>query len=128
LLAWGIDYIDLGKELGSRPAEPSCYKHPSAPTKTSDFLIVIDYNEVMQRPWFIQGIRRLLELAVEQLTCILFSGKDPADCHHLHLIASYLLDHHPEVEVRHILVDGSEIEAKSLLSTPPSKPANQVSF
>jgi uncharacterized protein (DUF488 family) len=128
LLELGIDYIYLGKELGGRPADPSCYKHHSVPTKTSDFAHEVDYNEVMQRPWFIQGIQRLLELADGHLTCLLCSEKDPAGCHRHHLIASYLLDHYPEVQVRHLLADGSEIKAKYLLSAPGSTPAGQLSF
>jgi uncharacterized protein (DUF488 family) len=128
LLGLAIDYVYLGKELGGRPADPSCYKHHTVPTKTSDFLNEIDYNEVMQRPWFIQGIRRLLELADGQLTCILCSEKDPAGCHRHHLIASYLLDHYPEVQVRHILADGSEIKAKTLLNAPGTKSSGQLSF
>jgi uncharacterized protein (DUF488 family) len=128
LLDLGIDYIYLGKELGGRPADPSCYKLHTLPTKTSDFLHEIDYNQVMQRPWYIQGIRRLLELADEQLTCVLCSEKDPACCHRHHLIASYLLVHHPEVLVRHILADGSEIEARSMHSASGSTLAVQLSF
>jgi uncharacterized protein (DUF488 family) len=79
----------------------------------------------MKRPWFIQGIHHLLELATEKITCILCSEKDPNHCHRQHLIAGYLLEHHPEVQIRHILADGSEIGAKSLLNTPGVTPTGQ---
>jgi uncharacterized protein (DUF488 family) len=123
-----IEYYYLGRELGGRPADPSCYRNQAIPNKASDYLKEVDYTEVMKRPWFIQGIQRLLVLSDEQPTCILCSEKDPLRCHRHHLITSYLVDHFPDVKISHILADGSEIEATSLLSMPGDRRTGQLSF
>ncbi len=110
----GIKYVYLGNELGGRPSDPSCYIPRVLPAKSADYLHEIDYAEVMKRPWFLEGIRRLLELAGTQPTVILCSEGDPAKCHRHHLIASYLLANRPEVAVKHILKDGSLIDARGI--------------
>jgi uncharacterized protein (DUF488 family) len=61
----------------------------------------------MRRPWFVQGVNRLLELADEQTTAIMCSEENPAECHRHHLIAQFLMAEHPEVDVRHIRGDGT---------------------
>jgi uncharacterized protein (DUF488 family) len=68
----------------------------------------------MQRPWFIEGIHHLLELAGEQTTCILCAEKDPALCHRHHLIARYLLERYPGTTIWHIHRDGSLIDARTI--------------
>jgi hypothetical protein len=60
----------------------------------------------MKRGWFQVGIANLLDLADQQTTAILCSEKDPLTCHRRNLVARYLWDHHPGVEVLHILYDG----------------------
>jgi uncharacterized protein (DUF488 family) len=77
----------------------------------------VDYPEVMKRKWFQDGIQRLLELADEQTTAILCSEEDPARCHRHHLIAKYLMEHHLEVNVRHIRGDGHVFGAASIRET-----------
>jgi uncharacterized protein (DUF488 family) len=86
----------------------------------------VNYSEVMKRPWFIQGIHRLLELAAEQPAAIMCSEEDPAHCHRHHLIAKYLLKEHPEVEVRHIRGDGTVYGARSIKSSVDEPPAEQL--
>jgi uncharacterized protein (DUF488 family) len=81
LQAHTIDYTWAGEALGGRPKDPSCYKHHSIPSNPRDYLHEISYPEVMQRPWFVEGIQQLLELAVQQVTCIMCAEKDPAHCH-----------------------------------------------
>jgi uncharacterized protein (DUF488 family) len=77
----------------------------------------VDYPEVMKRDWFQQGIKRLLQQAGEEATAILCAEEDPARCHRHHLIARYLRDACPEVEVLHIRGDGSLLSAESLWNT-----------
>ena len=124
----GIEYIWAGESLGGRPKDPSCYKHHLIPTKAAGYTNEVSYPAVMQRPWFIEGIRQLLELAGKQTTCILCAEKDPAHCHRHHLIASYLLKEYPDLTIWHILGDGSLVDAKSIHSKGESPGSQQLSF
>jgi uncharacterized protein (DUF488 family) len=114
LLKHGIEYFYAGDELGGRPRDPTLYKHHAIPSKNTLYLHEVNYPEVMKRPWFIQGIHGLLELAGEYPTSIMCSEADPARCHRHHLIASYLMREFPKVTILHIRGDGSVIDAKSI--------------
>jgi uncharacterized protein (DUF488 family) len=128
LLAIGIDYSWAGEALGGRPKDLSCYKHHAIPHKPEDYLQEVSYPEVMQRPWFIEGIHRLLELTGLQTTCILCAEKDPTRCHRHHLISRYLLERYPDVTIWHILGDGSLVDARSIHSLDEKPGADQLSF
>ncbi|HEX9091172.1 MAG TPA: DUF488 domain-containing protein [Anaerolineales bacterium] len=123
-----IEYFYLGNDLGGRPKDPDVYHHHAIPKAGKDYFKEIDYAAVMQRPWFTQGIQQLLELANRKRTAILCSEEDPARCHRHHLIARYILDTLPEVNVMHIRKDGSLQEARSLISPADAPGADQLSF
>jgi uncharacterized protein (DUF488 family) len=120
-----IQYVFAGKYLGGRPSDPGCYKQRVVPKEGVDFLNEVDYPEVMKRKWFKQAIERLLEIVDEQTTAIMCSEEDPAECHRHHLIAKYLISEFPEVEVRHIRGDGTEYNAKTILTSVNKPDANQ---
>ncbi len=109
-----MQYAYAGKYLGGRPSDPTCYKSGTLPGEGADYLHEVDYPEVMKREWFVRGIERLLEMADEHTTAILCSEENPAECHRHHLIARFLLETHPEVDVRHIRGDGTVFSARSL--------------
>jgi uncharacterized protein (DUF488 family) len=123
-----IQYVYAGKYLGGRPSDPSLYKSHKLPEEGTDYLHEVDYSAVMERPWFIKGIQQLLEIADQDLTAIMCSEENPADCHRHHLIAKYILEHHPEVQVRHIRGDGTVFGAKQILKSVNSQPAKQDSL
>ncbi len=112
----GFHYTFLGKNLGGRPADPSCYKNRKLPDEREeiDYLHRVDYPAVMKQAWFIEGIKQLLGIANKQNTVILCSEEDPARCHRHHLIAKYLLAHYPEIEIQHIRGDGHLFNARDL--------------
>ena len=114
LPARGIQYFFAGKSLGGRPADPACYKKRSLPPEGADYLHEVDYPEVMKRDWFIRGVQRMLEIAESQTTAIMCSEEDPAVCHRHHLVARYLLQQEPPVNVVHIRGDGNQVSAASL--------------
>lgn len=126
----GIQYAYAGQYLGGRPSDPTCYKGHALPPAGEgvDYLHEVDYTEVMQRPWFIQGVQRLLELADEQTTAIMCSEENPAECHRHHLIAKYLMAEQPEVDVRHIRGDGTVFGARSILASVDRPSAEQPSL
>lgn len=109
-----IQYAYAGKYLGGRPSDPTCYKSRTLPGDGADYLHEVDYPEVMKRDWFVRGIERLLEMADEHTTAIMCSEENPAECHRHHLIAQFLLETHPEVDVRHIRGDGTVLGARSI--------------
>jgi len=109
-----IQYAFAGKYLGGRPSDPACYRSRVLPREGTDYLHEVDYPEVMKRDWFVRGIERLLEMADEHTTAIMCSEENPAECHRHYLIAQYLMDNHPEVDVRHIRGDGTVFSARSI--------------
>jgi uncharacterized protein (DUF488 family) len=128
LVGRDIEYVYAGTNLGGRPCDPSCYIHNRIPTKVTNYLYEVNYPEVMKRPWFIEGILGLLELASQRTTAIMCSEEDPALCHRHHLIARYLMDEYPEVRILHIRGDSSVINAKSIHSAVDTTDAEQLSF
>jgi uncharacterized protein (DUF488 family) len=121
-----ITYIFSGKHLGGRPSDPSCYKHGVVPDEEVDFLHEVDYRAVMEKPWFQKAVEALIETAAETPTAILCSEEDPANCHRHHLIARYLLELYPEVEVRHIRGDGRVYGAVSILKSVDEEKGSQL--
>jgi uncharacterized protein (DUF488 family) len=128
VLAYGIAYTWAGEALGGRPKDPSCYKHNTLPGKPEEYLHEVSYPEVMQRPWFDEGINNLIKLAGERTTCIMCAEKDPARCHRHHLIARYLLQQGSNVTVWHILADGSLVNAISIPGLDETSGPDQPPF
>ena len=124
----GMQYVYAGKYLGGRPPDPACYKSRVLPREGIDYLHEVDYPEVMKRDWFVQGIRRLLEMVDEHTTAIMCSEENPAECHRHHLIAQYLMANHPEVDVRHIRGDGTVFSARSIRESLSELPVEQPSL
>jgi uncharacterized protein (DUF488 family) len=112
-----IGYAFGGKQLGGRPADPACYKSRTLPEEDADYLHEVDYPAVMQRDWFLKGIERLQEMAAVESVVILCSEEDPAQCHRHHLIARYLMAHHPEIDVQHVRGDGMVFSARTILKS-----------
>lgn len=123
-----IQYASAGKYLGGRPSDPTCYKSRSLPAEGADYLHEVDYPEVMKREWFIRGIDRLLVLVDERTTAIMCSEENPAECHRHHLIAQFLFETHPEVDVRHIRGDGTVFSAPSIRESVDKSSVEQMSL
>jgi uncharacterized protein (DUF488 family) len=105
----GIGYEFMGESLGGRPADPTCYKNGELPPPKSDFLNLIDYATVATRPWYLDGIEKLVELARGNRIAIMCSEEDPMRCHRHHLITQTLLER--RTTVRHIRKTGTVQEA-----------------
>ena len=123
-----IRYVYAGKELGGRPTDPDCYKNDLGSEPDHDYLHEVNYPEVMKRDWFQQGIQRLLELAKSARLCIMCSEEDPAQCHRHHLIAKFLMDTQPELEIIHIRGDGNLVKASQIRRTVDDPPSEQLSL
>jgi uncharacterized protein (DUF488 family) len=128
LLEHSIAYTWAGEALGGRPKDPSCYKQGKLPSKPGEYLHEVSYPDVMQRPWFVEGIQCLLETASQQVTCILCAEKDAARCHRHHLIARYLLERYTDMTIWHIMGDGSLVDARTIPNLDEPSKAQQLSF
>lgn len=93
LQAAGIKYVFLGKELGARSDDKSCYRDGQ-----------IQYDLIAQTPLFKNGIERVKEGARSYRIALMCAEKEPLECHRTILVSRKLF--HDGMTVRHILGDG----------------------
>lgn len=93
LLENGIKYVFLGRELGARSDDPSCYDNG-----------VVQYSRLAKTQAFQEGLVRLKKGASEHNIALMCSEREPLDCHRTLLIARVLEEQN--IEVTHILSDG----------------------
>lgn len=89
----GIKYAFLGKELGGRTTDDSCYE---------DGRVV--YQRLARTPAFRSGLQRVVRGAATHRLALLCAERDPLDCHRALLIAREL--ENQGVPVAHILPRG----------------------
>ncbi|MEU8196454.1 DUF488 domain-containing protein [Microbispora amethystogenes] len=89
----GIKYVFLGKELGARTNDPTCYVDGR-----------VQYKCLAQTAEFATGIERLLTGARTQRIAIMCTEQEPLDCHRTVLIARVIEEH--GVAIDHIQGDG----------------------
>jgi len=89
----GIAYIFLGKELGARSEDRSCYENGR-----------VQYRRLAQTDLFRRGIERVRKGASEYRVALMCAEKEPLDCHRTLLVGRAL--EREGVSVAHILADG----------------------
>jgi uncharacterized protein (DUF488 family) len=94
LEAKGIAYVSLGKELGARSEDPSCYEGGR-----------VQYRRLMQTDLFNQGIERVLAGTQRFSIALMCAEKEPLDCHRTLLVSRAL--EAGGVSIAHILADGN---------------------
>jgi len=90
----GIAYVFVGKELGARPDDPSCYEGGK-----------VRYARLAKTSLFKTGIERVLSGAQKYRIALMCAEKEPLDCHRTLLVSRALEQR--GVSVLHILADGS---------------------
>lgn len=93
LKAHGIKYVFLGRELGARSDDRSCYENGR-----------VKYARLARTDLFHRGIERVLRGAHEHRIALMCAEKDPLECHRTLLVARALDEQ--GVTVDHILADG----------------------
>ncbi|MGV0005162.1 MAG: DUF488 family protein [Candidatus Porifericomitaceae bacterium WSBS_2022_MAG_OTU9] len=96
-----ISYVFLGKGLGARPDDPSCYHNGK-----------VLYDKIAARQQFKEGIRRLAKGAEQYRIAIMCAEKDPIDCHRTVLVCRHLkgiID-----GIFHIFADGAAIKHEDM--------------
>jgi uncharacterized protein (DUF488 family) len=93
LKAQGIRYVFLGRELGARSNDRSCYENGR-----------VQYARLARTDQFHRGIERVLRGAEEHRIALMCAEKEPLECHRTLLVARALDEQ--SVAVAHILGDG----------------------
>lgn len=93
----GIDYVFMGDELGARRSESSCYVDDQA-----------KYERIAQLPAFHCGIEKVLEGIERYIIALMCSESDPITCHRTILVCRELKRICPDLQITHILGDGTE--------------------
>ena len=91
----GIQYVFLGKELGARPEDLSCYD-------TSGKAL---YDRIAATPLFSEGIQRLLKGTANYKISLMCAEKDPITCHRTILVCHKVKKFN--FPIYHILSDGN---------------------
>jgi len=115
LLKHGIKYIFMGNLLGAR--------------WTNEHLLmdsgIVDFEKVIETRDFKYGIFRVLDgIKKGYIIAIMCSEKEPSECHRFSLVARAL--RHQEIDVHHILSNGSTISDADLMSNLIEKSSYQI--
>ncbi len=81
LKANGIRYVFLGKELGARSEDRSCYLDGR-----------VQYGRLAQTPLFQSGLDRVLQGAAKYRVALMCAEKEPLECHRTLLVAKALAE------------------------------------
>ena len=90
----GIAYLFLGRALGGRPDDPSCYEDGR-----------VRYDRLAQTALFREGLERVIEDAGRERIALMCAEKEPLDCHRTLLVGRSLDER--GLAVAHILADGA---------------------
>lgn len=93
LKANGIKYVFLGRELGARSDDPSCYENGR-----------VQYGRLAKTELFETGLSRVMRGAQTHRIALMCAEKEPLDCHRTLLVARALVER--GVPVTHIWADG----------------------
>ncbi|MDJ0534447.1 MAG: DUF488 domain-containing protein [Xenococcaceae cyanobacterium MO_207.B15] len=89
-----ISYVFLGKELGARPKDESCYADGKA-----------IYEKIAARKLFTEGIERVIKGSKKYNIALMCAEKEPITCHRAVLLCQHLRNY--DLEINHIHQDSS---------------------
>lgn len=108
-----IKYVFLGRELGGRPKDPSCYENGQ-----------VQYERLKGAALFKEGIERVIRESRQHTIALMCSEKDPLRCHRFLLVARALVK--LDIPVAHILATGDlEPHEITMAKLPDSAGAEQ---
>ena len=93
LSARGIAYAFLGRALGGRPEDRSCYEDGR-----------VRYDRLARTSLYREGIDRVVQDAGHRRIALMCAEKEPLDCHRTILVGRSLAER--GIAVTHILADG----------------------
>lgn len=89
-----IAYVFLGKELGARSNDPTCYVRGK-----------VQYDRLAKTDLFSEGLDRVRQGAEKYRIALMCAEKDPLACHRTILVTRHLVGR--GMSAQHILEDGS---------------------
>lgn len=89
----GIAYVFLGRELGARSEDPSCYEKGR-----------VQYDRLAGTDLFRDGLERVLKGAQSYRIALMCAEKEPLECHRTLLVSRSLASR--GVSIAHILANG----------------------
>jgi uncharacterized protein (DUF488 family) len=89
----GLAYVFLGRELGARPKDPSCYVDGR-----------VQYERLARTILFQEGLARIIQGAHAYRIALMCAEKDPLTCHRAILVCRELQS--SGIGAQHILEDG----------------------
>lgn len=92
-----IDYIFMGRELGAQRSEDDCYVEGKA-----------RYDRIAHLSTFQNGLERVLKEVEHNRGALMCAEADPITCHRTILICRELKKTCPDLQITHILADGTE--------------------
>lgn len=90
----GVAYVFLGKELGARSSDASCYIGGK-----------VQYDRLAKTTLFAEGLKRVQEGMERYRVALMCAEKDPLACHRTILVTRNLVS--KGISAQHILEDGS---------------------
>jgi uncharacterized protein (DUF488 family) len=99
----GIAYEFLGRELGGRPEDSTCYLEGR-----------VSYERLARTALFQSGLDKVMEAAGKKRVALMCAEKDPAGCHRAILVGRHL--HARGAQIAHILSDGGLESQEELLA------------
>jgi uncharacterized protein (DUF488 family) len=94
LISCGIRYVFLGRELGARSEDPSCYERGR-----------VQYTRLAQTHLFQSGLNRVIQGSARYRIALMCAEKEPLECHRTLLVAKALVDR--GLQVQHIHANGN---------------------
>jgi uncharacterized protein (DUF488 family) len=91
---YSIQYIFLGRELGARSKDPSCYENGK-----------VQFKRLAKTELFQQGVERISRGLCDFRIALMCAEKEPLDCHRTILVADALT--RQGMSVSHILTTGA---------------------
>jgi uncharacterized protein (DUF488 family) len=122
-----IRYEFVGQQLGGRPKDKTCYE-PEAPGEFVSGPSRANFIEIMKRAWFVNGIGELVKKLSNERTAIMCSEEVPQRCHRHGLIAKYLREVYPNIDVHHIRGIGTIEGAEEYFENSEKRGPEQLSF
>lgn len=98
-----ITYVFLGKELGARSENPTCYRQGK-----------VQYDLLAKEPLFAQGLERLRQGMQKYQIALMCAEKDPLECHRAVLVARRMYE--AGTHVQHIHAD-SHLEGHAAMES-----------
>ncbi|MBN1970365.1 MAG: DUF488 domain-containing protein, partial [Candidatus Delongbacteria bacterium] len=92
----GMEYIFLGRELGGRRNDENCYVEGK-----------LKFEIIAKLPIFQEGLKRVFQEIENHKAALMCAEAEPLNCHRTILVCRELKKIRSDLQITHILADGS---------------------